>query len=464
MNTPHGHLYFVGITGHAMRGLAWAAHQLGYTVTGLDEPATDPGASWVTERGLHWTRDFQPTYLDGVTAIIVTGAHVSNDAPVIIEARRRNIAVKSYAQLVGELTVDAHVIAVAGTHGKTTTTSLITWLLEAAGRRPDFLIGIRPFNFDTSVRLTGAKLAVVEGDEYRASPLEDKSKLQYLHPQTLVLTNVEMDHPDFFDDLAAVQRRFGEIVAALPADGRLIVCRENTNAMTAAAQAPCPVITYGLEDGADYRARDIAYLPAGIEFDVEAYGHVLGRVGIPLYGKHNVLNSLAAIAAVLKDGLSLGDVINASETFQGAYRRFNRLTPAGAAIAVIDDYAHHPTEVAATLEAAQLHFKSHRIIAVFRPHTYSRTAALLEQYSTAFHAADVAYITEIEGAREQGVKHTLSGQDVADKAGKHAQFVQNRQELITALVQSARPGDVVVCMTVSGFDQLAEQLATKLNP
>jgi UDP-N-acetylmuramate: L-alanyl-gamma-D-glutamyl-meso-diaminopimelate ligase len=291
MKQSLGHLYFVGITGHAMRGLALASRDLGYTITGLDEPATDPGASWVTQQGIKWTRDFQPEYLDGVTSVIVTGAHVSDTAPVVVEARRRNIAIKSFAQLVGELTAKAHVIAVGGTHGKTTTTSLITWLLESAGRRPDYLVGIRPFNFDTSVRLTGASLAVVEGDEYRASPLETKSKLQYLHPNTLVITNVEMDHPDFFPSLDAVENRFTEIIQSLPPEGRLIICADNATALKLSKAAPCTVVTYGLEHAADYTARNVAYLPAGIEFDVEAYGHNLGRVAIPLFGRHNVQNN-----------------------------------------------------------------------------------------------------------------------------------------------------------------------------
>ncbi|HEY6736494.1 MAG TPA: UDP-N-acetylmuramate--L-alanine ligase [Candidatus Saccharimonadia bacterium] len=463
MKQTLGHLYFVGITGHAMRGLAWATHELGYTVTGLDEPATDPGASWVTEHGLKWTRDFKPEYLEGVTAIIVTGAHVSDDAPVIVEAREREIPIKSYAQLVGELTTGAQVIAVGGTHGKTTTTSLITWLLDAAGRHPDYLVGIRPFNFDTNVRLTGAKIAVVEGDEYRASPLEQKSKLQYLHPDTLVLTNVEMDHPDFFADIDAVKTRFREIITALPKTGRLIVCNESHNALEVAKAAPCDVITYSLHDGGDYQARDIAYLPAGIEFDVEAYGQNLGRVAVPLYGRHNVLNSLAATCAVLKSGLSLTDVISGAEGFKGAYRRFNLLTDPDASITVIDDYAHHPTEVAATLAAAKLHFEGRRIVAVFRPHTYSRTAALLPEYEQAFTSADEVFITDIEGAREAHLAHTVSGRDVADRAGANAHYSPSREALLHDLSANCKTGDVVVCMTVSGYEDVAGELAKQLN-
>jgi UDP-N-acetylmuramate--L-alanine ligase len=457
-----GHLYFVGITGHAMRGLALAARELGYTVTGLDEPAVDPGASWVTEQGISWTRDFKPAYLEGVTAVIVTGAHVSDDAPVIVEARQRSIAIKSYAQLVGELTDNARTIVVSGTAGKSTTASIIAWLLDATGRQPDFMIGARPFNFHSSVRLTGASLVVAEGDEYRASPLEAKSKFQYLHPNTLIVTNVEHDHPDFFVDLAAVKQRFSELIQSLPPDGRLIVGAGSPAALEVAGTAPCEVVTYGLRD-ADYTPHDIAYLPAGIEFDLQAYGQNLGRIALPLYGQHNVLNSLAAIAALLKEGLSLAELIDPALEFKGVYRRFNRLTPTDASVTVIDDYAHHPSKVAATLKAAKLHFKGHRVIAVFRPHTYSRTAALLADYAESFKAADEVFITDIEGARETSDQPPVSGQDVATKAGHHAHYEPDRSNLIDHLAKISKSGDVVVCMTVSGYNDLAEELSARLN-
>jgi UDP-N-acetylmuramate--alanine ligase len=456
-----GHLYFIGIAGHTMRGLAQAAIGLGYEVTGLDEPAQAPGSDWLDQHHIKWTRTFQTSDLEGVTAVIVTGAHVSDDYPAIIEARRLNIPIKSYAQLFGELTVGKHVIDVAGTHGKTTTTAMIAWLLEAAGRKPDYLVGIMPFNFDSSVRITGADTVVAEGDEYRASKLETKSKVQYHHPDTLVLTSVEHDHPDFFPDLDSVVKRFTEIVLALPKSGRLIIWGENPQVKSVADHAPCEVISYGLDSG-DYTARDIVYLPAGIEFDVEEHGNLLGRLAVPLYGKHNVLNSLAAVAVTRSEGVDMEQIMVGAAKFKGAYRRFNMLTDPNASVAVIDDYAHHPTEVATTLEAAKLHFAGHRIVAVFRPHTYSRTAALLPQYQQAFSSADLVYIADIEGAREAGLEHTVSGLDITKVLKMPALYASDRTELVSRIKLDSKPGDVVVCMTVSGYNNLAEELAEKL--
>jgi UDP-N-acetylmuramate--L-alanine ligase len=446
-----------------MRGLALACREQGYTVTGLDPGAeAGPATVWLDDRKLMWTREFDDSMLDDVTAVIVTGAHATDDFPAIIEARKRHIEIKSSAQLFGEITADAHVISVVGTHGKTTTTSLITWLLDSAARRPDFLIGIRPFNFDTSVRLESSKLVVVEGDEYRASKLESRSKVQYYHPDVLVLTSIEHDHPDMYPTLASVVSRFKEIVTALPSTGRLVVCAESKTAVEVSADAACPVISYGIDAG-DYIARDVVYQEAGVEFDIEHEGVVLGRVAVPLYGKHNVLNALAATVVALEEGLSLKQVILACSSFKGAYRRFNIVSSPGAQVTVIDDYAHHPTEVATNIEAVKLHFPGRRVLVIFRPHTYSRTATLLTEYKKAFDRADLVYITAIEGARETGQEHTVSGNDIVQALRMPALYVPDRAELVSRVKLDSRPGDVVLCLTVSGYDDLSGELAGQLQ-
>lgn len=455
------HLYFIGIAGHTMRGLALAARDNGYTVTGLDEPAAPPGSDWLDQHNLVWWRHFDPVQLDGVTTVIVTGAHVTATSAPIVEARRRGLKIQSYAEFFGHLTTGEQVIAVSGTHGKTTTTALIAWLLDSAGRKPDFLIGIQPFNFDSSVRFQKSQVAVVEGDEYKASSLHPKSKVQYYHPNVLVLTSIEHDHPDVFPDLASVKHRFRDIVENLPKNGRLVACADSPIVLEVAAAAPCEVTTYGTAEG-DYQARDIAFLPEGIEFDVEAYGHILGRVAVGLYGRHNVLNVLAAIATVLKGGLSLAEIIPGAMQFRGAYRRFNIVSAPDADITLVDDYAHHPTEVATNLEAAKLHFPGRRIVAVFRPHTYSRTRALLKEYHQAFANADLAFITDIEGARETGDAPKVNGQDIVEGLGESARFTPDRADLIEQITTAAKPGDVILCFTVSGYQNLAEELAGKL--
>jgi UDP-N-acetylmuramate--alanine ligase len=312
------------------------------------------------------------------------------------------------------------------------------------------------------VRLTGSSVAVAEGDEYRASNLETKSKIQYHHPDTLVLTSVEHDHPDFFPTPADYTLRFAEIVAALPKTGRLIAWAESDTVTEAAKSAPCPVTTYGLSFG-DYTARDITYAPTGIEFDIENHGGILGHIAVQLYGKHNVLNTLAAVAATLAENLTFDQIITGAAKFKGSYRRFNLITPASSSITIIDDYGHHPTEVATNVEAAKLHFPGRRIVAIVRPHTYSRTKALLTEWQNAFANADLVYITDIEGAREAHLAATVSGNDIVQALKMPALYTPDRADLVRRLKIDAKPGDVIVCFTVSGYDKLAEELAATTN-
>lgn len=455
-------LLFIGIVGHAMRGLALAAKQQGNAVAGLDESAEEgTGTQWLAAHRLTWTRRAEPKLLDGIDVVIISGG-TPTDYPLLEEAHRRGIKVQSFAEYLGEITAGEHSIVIAGTHGKSTTAAFVAWLLEHAGRNPDYLLGIKPFNFDSSARLGGGKIVVIEGDEYKASSLDPKAKLEYYHPDLLVLTSVEHDHPDVYPDLASVIKRFKLVVGSMSKEGRLVVWAESTTVAQVAAAAVAPLITYGLEKG-DYTARDIAYLPTGIEFDIQKDHQILGRIAIQLYGKHNVLNTLAASATVLEEGLTLAELIAGAAQFKGTYRRFNVLTPADASITVIDDYAHHPTEVATNIEAAKLHFPGRRIVTVFRPHTYSRTKALLRDYHQAFDQADLIYITDIEGAREAGMEHSVSGNDIAQGLNRPALYTPQREDLIARLKRDCKPGDVVLCFSVSGYQNLAGDLAKELN-
>lgn len=454
------HLFFLGIAGHAMAGLALAAQNRGYIVSGLDEAGGPPMSDWLTEHGLKWSREYDPGQIKDIDAVVISGQHGSDDHPVIVAARERELRVLSFAELFGELTAGKHVIAVSGTHGKTTTTSFIAWLMQSAGRRPDYLIGIRPFNFDSSSRLDGTETVVVEADEYKASTLDDRSKFEFYHPNTLIITSIEHDHPDIFPDLQSVLERFERAVSKMPANGRLVVWSGSDTVRQVAAKAKCKLIAYGLEEG-DYVAGNIAYLPAGIEFDVKEGGEVLGRLAVPLYGRHNVLNALAATVVALTEGLPFDSILKGAATFKGAFRRFNIVSGADSPVTVIDDYAHHPTEVQTTIEAAKLHFSKHRLIVVFRPHTYSRTKALLSEYHRSFEGADVTYITDIETAREAANERTVSGSDVA-MGIPGAFFEPGRDRLAERLAAEAKPGDVILCMSVSGYDKLANELAERL--
>jgi UDP-N-acetylmuramate--alanine ligase len=455
------HLLFVGIVGHAMRGLALAAKHQGHQVTGLDEAADDSGSQWLAKHNIPWTREPDPKLLVGVDLVIISGGTPA-DYPLLAVAQKLNIPIQSFAQFLGAVTAKERALVVAGTHGKTTTTSFIAWILDSAGRHPDFLIGIKPFNFDSSARLDDSDVVVIEGDEYKASNLDTRAKLKFYHPDVLVLTSVEHDHPDVYPDLQSVVDCFTDVVKHLPKDGRMVACAESQVVLDIAKSAPCPVVTYGLEIG-DYTARDIAYLPTGIEFDVFHDGQVLGRIAAPLYGKHNILNALAAVAVCLSEGLTIDQIIAGAAGFKGAYRRFNLITSPSAPITVIDDYGHHPTEATTNIEAAKLHFPGRRVVVIYKPHTYTRTEALLPEYLRAFDAADLVYIGSIDAAREAGLGHTVTGNDIVQGLEVPALYVPERDDLLERIRRDAKPGDVILCFSVSGYQNLAQDLAKALT-
>ncbi|MDP4000383.1 MAG: UDP-N-acetylmuramate--L-alanine ligase [bacterium] len=454
------HYHFLGIFGHAMRGVAAAVKDLGRTVTGTDE-GDSPPTDWLRKQDIRWWSKPDPRHLQGVTTVIISG-RIEPDNPELVAAQRQGIPVFSFAELVGDLTKRARRIVIAGTHGKTTTTSLLAWTFESAKRHPDYLVGIQPKNFPSTVRLADGALAVIEGDEYRSSLIDDRSKFAHYRPATLILTSIEHDHPDFFQDLAAVRDRFAELIKDLPADGRLVHWAGSETVREVAEAFPGERHSYAFED-ADWYPEHPRYEPDGIRFVLKHHDDTLGELIVPIYGEHNVLNAVAAAAVALQEGLSFEEVAKAFTGFKGAARRFELISEPGADITVIDDYAHHPTEARTTIRAAKLHYPGRRVIAVYQPHTYSRTKELLSEYHQAFGDADQAFITKIEDFDPKGVDLKVSGSDVAAGAGKRVRYVEDRGELLDAVVKAARPGDVILSMSVSGNDSFAQKLAKRLG-
>jgi UDP-N-acetylmuramate: L-alanyl-gamma-D-glutamyl-meso-diaminopimelate ligase len=443
-----------------MRGLALAARELGYTVTGTDEGAYPPGSDWLDEHDFTWWRTPAATHLRGVDEVIISG-HIQPEHKELVAAQKQGIPIRTFPELVAELTARERRIVVSGTHGKTTTTSLITWILEAAGRHPDYLIGIKPHNFESSVRLAGAKVAVIEGDEYRSSQLDEVPKFLHYRPDVLVVTSIEMDHPDFYDDLEAITKRFKELTKGMTKDGRLLVWQGSEAARALTRRFKGTAETYGLAD-ADWSAEHVRFEPEGLRFTLKHHREALGELAVPLFGEHNVLNAIAASAVALEEGVPFEVLQRALEEFKGATRRFDRVTEPGDPVLVLDDYAHHPAEVETTVRAASLHFPG-RVIAVFKPHTFSRTKELLKEYQQSFKDADLTFITEIESARESGKEKTVSGADIARGAGKDVKYIADRGKLLEAVLKVIQPGDTVLCMSVSGNDSFAQAVADAVH-
>lgn len=441
-----------------MRGVALAAVDLGYKVTGTDETAYSPGSDWLDEQGITWYKEADVAHINGVD-LLVLGGGVAVDQAELVAAQEAGIATQSYPEFVSTLIPTENRIVVTGTHGKTTITSFIAWLLESAGREPDFLVGIQPKNFASSVRLGGGEVAVLEGDEYRSSRLDTSSKFSHYQAKTAIITSIEMDHPDLFADLIAVRERFEGLVANLPEDGLLVYCNDSDIIREVVAKSKAQAVSYGTDD-AHWRALNTQFNKDGILFDLYHDSELVGCVSVPLYGAHNVSNAIAALAVCLSQGIGIEELQAGAKSFLGASRRFECVSSPEDRIAVIDDYAHHPAEVAATLAAAKQHFTG-KIYAVFQPHTYSRTQSLLKEYQACFSDADAAYVVDIEGAREAGVSTDVTSESLTTEPNVY--YATDRNQLINDLKAAMEPGDVLICMSVNGYQNFAHEINQTLN-
>jgi len=454
------HIHFIEIAGNTMSGLAMAAKAQGNTVTGTDENAYPPTTDYLDKAGITWWREASPEHVQGADLVVISGAYPATH-PEIMAAQKANILVQPFAQFWGELISNDYSIVVSGTHGKTTTSALLTWILEVADKHPDYLIGVRPKDLETSVRFNASSVAVSEGDEYQASQLAPTSKFSFYHPDMLVVTSVEMDHPDLFKDLDDLEKRFADLVSSLAPDAKLFLCADDPGAAKLSAAAKCDLATYGF-NGGDWRASAVHFSATGISFTLAKGPQELGEITVGLFGRHNILNALGAVAAASTYGADWSQIVKAAASFKGTARRFSILTPTAANVRVIDDYAHHPTAARATIEAAKLHFHG-RVIAVYQPHTYSRTKSLLKEYQQAFIGADATFLLPVDGARERHLEATVSSEDIAAKAMGKVEVIKDREELVGAVLGAAQPGDTVLVMTVTGYNELAEELAEKLQ-
>ncbi|MFP4623124.1 MAG: UDP-N-acetylmuramate--L-alanine ligase, partial [Gemmatimonadota bacterium] len=392
--SKEGPIHFMGICGAGMSALAEYVARAGGQATGCDtKPASAPPA--LREAGVEVAHGHDPSHVAAARAVVVTSA-VPADHPELAAARARGIPVLKRAAALGALVNPGRVVAVAGTHGKTTTTGMVATVLEAAGLDPTAFVGGRMPEWRGGLR-AGGDLFVVEADEY------DRSFLA-LRPSIAVVTTIEPDHMEVYGDLDALYEAFVGFLAPTPPDGLIAVCADDPGAAQLVERLPGHrVLTYGLRDEADLRATQLSTEPDGTRFEVRRGAESLGefRVGVP--GAHNVQNALATLAVALHLGADAEAVRRGLARFHGVARRFQLLGEAGGVV-VIDDYAHHPTEVEVTLAAARDRYPGRRLVAVFQPHLYSRTRDHWRAFGRTLAAADVVWVTDVFPAREAPIE------------------------------------------------------------
>jgi UDP-N-acetylmuramate--alanine ligase len=443
-------VHFVGIAGAGMSALAELFVRRGARVTGCD---ANPGAVDDLRRLGIEVGPHDPAHVVGARALVITSA-MPKDHPEIARARELGIPVIRRAEALGEVTAGRELVAIAGTHGKTTTSVMAATALAAAGREPTALVGGRVAAWEGNLRPGGDKLYVVEADEY------DRSFLA-LTPTVAVVTNVEADHLDIYADLGDIKRAFAQFVRGART---IVLCADDEGATSLSTPSATEVVRYGIvSHDARLVARGLSAKGTGSQFEVAFDGELLGQVELAVPGRHNVLNALAAIGSGLAMGADFAALAKGLAAVAGAERRFQRLGEARGVI-VVDDYAHHPTEIAATLAAARAAFPDRRIIAAFQPHLFSRTRDFARAFGTSLACADSVFLTEIYAAREMpipGVSATLVADAVVAANGELA-WRGERGDLAGALAAAVREGDLVLTIGAGDITKTGPELLSRL--
>jgi UDP-N-acetylmuramate--alanine ligase len=451
------HVHFVGIGGIGMSGIAEVLCNMGFRVTG-----SDLKLSPVTERlrrmGVECREGHQAENI-GDAHVVVRSTAVRDDNPEIVEARRRMIPVIPRAEMLAELMrLKPHTIAVAGSHGKTTTTSMIAAVLGRAELDPTVVVGGVVAAFGSNARLGKSDLMVVEADE------SDRSFLM-LAPTFAVVTNIDREHMDYYQDMKDVIECFAGFVNKVPFYGAAVLCLDDPNVQMVIPEVKRRRVTYGLSAQADISAHGITYQGYGSSFTVWRGSDSVGQVSLRVPGLHNVYNALAAVAVGFELGVPFATISGALGEFAGVNRRF-QFKGEEAGVLVVDDYGHHPTEIRATLEAARMGAMGRRLIVLFQPHRYTRTRDLFEEFARSFNNADVLFVTDIYAASEdpiEGVTAAALTDEIKRYGHKDARYVGPLDGAARALVEEARPGDMVITLGAGNVYRAGEQLLELLK-
>jgi UDP-N-acetylmuramate: L-alanyl-gamma-D-glutamyl-meso-diaminopimelate ligase len=450
------HIHVLGICGTFMGGVAVLAREMGYTVSGSDANVYPPMSTQLEQAGIQLSQGYDPIHLQPAPDVVVIGNALSRGNPAIEYVLNQGLPYTSGpAFLADHVLKDRWVLAVAGTHGKTTTSSMLAWILEHAGLTPGFLIGGVPGNFNISARLGNAPFFVVEADEYDTAFFDKRSKFVQYRARTVILNNLEFDHADIFPDLAAIQRQFHHLIRTVPGNGLIIAPRDDVALNEVLAQG-CwtPLERFALNGESDWTARDIA--PDGRRFTVYWQDQNQGSVEWDLMGMHNVHNAVAAIAAARHAGVPTVHAITALCQFRGVKRRMEQRARIND-ITIYDDFAHHPTAIATTLAGLRHRVGKARIIALLEPRSNTmRMGVHREQLAPSLAEADAVFLYNPPDLH-------WDVNEVAQAVGAKARAIGEIVDLVQAVAALARPGDHVLIMSNGAFGGIHDKLTEALK-
>ena len=456
------HIHLMGICGTGMGAVAGLLKEAGYTITGSDANVYPPMSDYLAAAGIEVQQGYCASNLQPLPDLVIVGNVIRQVNPEAQELARLALPYLSFPQLLAQKYLAGKIsLVVAGTHGKTTTSSLLATMLAGAGQDPGFMIGGIVQAFGANFRTGQGDCFVVEGDEYDTAFFDKGPKFLHYQPQIAILTSVEFDHADIYADFAAVRHSFARLVNIMPADGVLVACYDDPEVRKLCEKASCQVVSYGSEPGLDWSYDDLQVGPGSTSFTLLRQGQGQGSYSSVMPGRHNVLNSLAVLAVFDRLGLEAQVAQRELSAFAGVRRR-QEVRGVVAGVTVIDDFAHHPTAVAETLAALRAAYAGQRLVAVFEPRTNSsRRTIFQKKYSQVFDAADEVLIKKPDPLQDLPEEELFSAETLAvdlERRQKKARSFTDTGAILDYLLQALQPQDVVVVLSNGGFENIHQRL------
>ncbi|HEX3625663.1 MAG TPA: UDP-N-acetylmuramate:L-alanyl-gamma-D-glutamyl-meso-diaminopimelate ligase [Verrucomicrobiae bacterium] len=455
-------VHFIGIGGTGMAAAAAAMQEKGYTVTGSDQNVYEPMASFLAGKKITVMNGYAAANLGHKPDLVVVGNTVTRGNPEGETVLDHKLRYCSLPDLLREFFIRGkRSIVVSGTHGKTTTTSLLAWVFEHNGLNPSFFIGGIPGNFSQGARFTDSEWIIIEGDEYDTAFFDKRSKFIHYQPEAAIINNLEFDHADIFENLAAIQKTFSHFIRIIPRNGVLLANGDDPNLAPLLNVNFCPVKRFGLGENNTVQAFNLNLAPTASAFEIPSF-----KFQINLVGEFNVRNALAVAACAKHFGLSNKQIQSAFETFKGVKRRMDVRGIAGG-VTVIDDFAHHPTAIRVTMEALRLKFPREKIWAIFEPRTNTtRRNVFQNDLVTAFGLANSIVISQVARLEQLAPEDRLNPEKLMDDlkaSGKDATYLADADAIVTHVSKNAVGGDVVVVFSNGGFGGIHGKLLDRLG-
>jgi UDP-N-acetylmuramate: L-alanyl-gamma-D-glutamyl-meso-diaminopimelate ligase len=465
------HIHVIGIGGSAMAPLAGMLREHSFRVSGSDSGVYPPASTLLESLGISYFHTFDAAHLQPTPDLVVVGNIIARGNPELEEVLDRKIPYRSMPEMLEEVFLPGKdSIVVSGTHGKTTTTAMLAWIFHVAGKRPNFLVGGVAENFGKSYGLGGGEEFILEGDEYETAIWDRGPKFFHYHPDDLIVTSLEYDHADIYPDFETYQLAFRRLVNLVPRRGRVVIWGDTEDSgpalRRAAEKAFCPVETYGFGEGNDWIASGLVVEGETTRFKAANRGKVFGEFALTATGRHNVLNAMAALIVAHGRGIGVEEIAKALATFRSVKRRMDVKGEIGGVL-VVDDFAHHPTAVKATIEAARGRWPGRRLWAILEPRSNSmRRKVFQDALPKALALGDRVVLGEVFRAQQLGDENRLDPESVAESVralGKDARVFRSSEAIAEHVGREAKPGDLLLIMSNGSFDGLCDKLLKKLQ-